>query len=117
VGEGKTVSRLVRLLEEARRSRAPIERTADRVTAVFVPLVSAAAIAVFAFWTVRDGVDTALMHALAVLVISCPCALGIATPLAIWVALGRAAGSGVLVRSAELLERLAGVNMVFFDKT
>ena len=117
VGEGKTVSRLVRLLEEARRSRAPIERTADRVTAVFVPLVSAAALAVFAFWTVRDGVDTALMHALAVLVISCPCALGIATPLAIWMALGRAAGSGVLVRSAELLERLAGVNMVFFDKT
>lgn len=117
VGEGKTVSRLVRLLEEARRSRAPIERTADRVTAVFVPLVSVVALLVFTFWTVRDGADTALMHALAVLVISCPCALGIATPLAIWVALGRAAGSGVLVRSTELLERLAGVNMVFFDKT
>ncbi|HML96776.1 MAG TPA: heavy metal translocating P-type ATPase [Thermodesulfobacteriota bacterium] len=117
VGEGKTVSRLVRLLEEARRSRAPIERTADRVTAVFVPLVSVAALIVFAFWAVRGGVDAAVMHALAVLVISCPCALGIATPLAIWVALGRAAGSGVLVRSAEMLERLSGVNMVFFDKT
>ncbi len=117
VGEGKTVSRLVKLLEEARRSRAPIERIADRVTAVFVPLVSVISLAAFVFWAVRGSVDTALMTALSVLVISCPCALGIATPLAIWIALGRAAGAGVLVRSAEFLERLSGVNIVFFDKT
>lgn len=117
VGEGKTVSRLVKLLEEARRSRAPIERIADRITAVFVPLVSVIALGAFGFWAMRGSVDTALMTALSVLVISCPCALGIATPLAIWIALGRAAGAGVLVRSAEFLERLSGVNMVFFDKT
>ena len=117
VGEDKTISRLVKLLEEARQSRAPIERIADKVSSVFIPVVIIISVFTFIFWILRSGVDTALMNSLSVLVISCPCALGIATPLAIWIALGRAAHSGILIRSGSLLEKISGVNIVFFDKT
>ncbi|MCI0472540.1 MAG: HAD-IC family P-type ATPase, partial [Ignavibacteria bacterium] len=117
VGEDKTVSRLVKLLEEARKSRAPIERIADKVSSVFITVVIIISISTFIFWMFKSGVNTALMNSLSVLVISCPCALGIATPLAIWIALGRAAHSGILIRSGSLLEKLSHVNIVFFDKT
>jgi len=117
VGDNKTISRLVRLLEEARQNRAPIERIADKITSIFVPLVIIVSVMVFSFWVIRSGVNTALLNSLSILVISCPCALGIATPLALWTALGRAARAGVLIRSGSLMEKLSYIDTVFFDKT
>jgi heavy metal translocating P-type ATPase len=117
VGEQRVMARLVRLLREALTRRAPVQRLADRVSAVFVPLTVLAAALAFALWGWRDGADHGLMAALAVLLIACPCALGVATPLAVWAGMGRAAEGGVLVRSAEALEKLASVKAVFFDKT
>jgi len=111
------LGRLRALLEEARRTRSRFERLADRVVRVFLPVViTLAMIAAVAAWQ-RSGVDEALLTALAVLLIACPCALGIATPTAIWVALGRAASRGILFRSGEAIEALAGVRAVAFDKT
>ena len=117
VGEQRVMARLVQLLRDALVRRAPIQRLADRVSAVFVPLVVLLSALAFAYWGWRDGVGQGLMVALAVLLIACPCALGVATPLAIWAGMGRAAEGGVLIRSAEALEKLAGVKTVFFDKT
>ena len=117
VGEGKVLSKLARLLDEARKSRAPIERVADRVTAFALPLVVIIAVATFAYWTVAGNWEKGLMNALSVLLISCPCALGIATPMALWISLGSAAKKGILIRRAEVLEQLARVRAVVFDKT
>lgn len=117
VGEEMVLSRLIRLLEEAKRSRAPIERLSDRISSVFIPLTAAISIITFIVWYLKSGIDTALMNSLSVLLISCPCALGIATPMAIWVALGRAAKEGVLIRTGETLEKLSCIKRIFFDKT
>ena len=117
VGENRVMARLVRLLHEALSRRAPVQRLADRVSAVFVPLTVLMALGAFAFWSWQAGPSHGLMVALAVLLIACPCALGVATPLALWAGMGRAAEGGVLVRSAEALEKLAGVKAIFFDKT
>jgi len=120
VGEGTTLARIVRLVAEAQRSRAAIQQLADRVSAWFVPAVVAAAIVTFALWMAL-GPEPRLVHALAsaiaVVIIACPCALGLATPLSIMVATGRGALSGVLVRNADALERLAAVNVLVVDKT
>ncbi|MBF8282561.1 MAG: copper-translocating P-type ATPase [Anaerolineales bacterium] len=117
VGEQRVMARLVQLLREALARRAPIQRLADRVSAVFVPLVVLLSGGAFAYWGWRDGAGHGLMAALAVLLIACPCALGVATPLALWAGMGRAAEGGALIRSAEVLEKLANVKAVFFDKT
>jgi len=117
VGENRVVARLAHLLREALTRRAPVQRLADRISAVFVPLTVVVAVLAFAFWSWRDGPSQGLIVALAVLLIACPCALGVATPLAIWAGMGRAAEGGVLVRSAEALEKLAGAKAIFFDKT
>lgn len=117
VGENRVMARLVSLLREALSRRAPVQRLADRVSAVFVPLTVLLAAAAFAFWSWRADTGQGLLAALAVLLVACPCALGVATPLAIWAGMGRAAEGGVLVRSAEALEKLANVRAVFFDKT
>ncbi|MBI4772301.1 MAG: cation-translocating P-type ATPase, partial [Chloroflexi bacterium] len=117
VGENRVMERLVRLRREALARRAPIQRLADRVAAVFVPIVVLISAAAFFYWGWREGAGEGLLAALAVLLIACPCALGVATPLAIWAGMGRAAEGGVLIRSAEVFERLAGVRAVFFDKT
>ena len=117
VGEHRVVARLARLLREALTRRAPVQRLADRISSVFVPLTVVAAVLAFAFWSWRAGPSQGLIVALAVLLIACPCALGVATPLAIWAGMGRAAEGGVLVRSAEALEKLAGAKAIFFDKT
>jgi heavy metal translocating P-type ATPase len=117
VGEERVMGKLVRLLDEARLYRAPIERLADRVTAYFVPIVVILALGTFVFWSWSDGFEHGLLYSLAVLLIACPCALGIATPLAIWAALGRAAQAGVLIRDSLTLEKLAQVRRIFFDKT
>ena len=120
VGSETTLARIVKLVEEAQGSRAPIQRLADRVAAVFVPVVLVIAALTFAGWWLLGPAPSAL-HALtntvAVLVIACPCAMGLATPTAIMVATGRGAEHGVLIRSAAALETLHRVDTVVFDKT
>jgi len=120
VGETTVLARIVALVQEAQGSRAPIQRTADRVAQVFVPVVLGLAALTFAVWWLW-GPSPAFFHALAnavgVLVIACPCAMGLATPTAVMVATGRGAELGVLIRSAEALEALHRVDVVVFDKT
>jgi Cu+-exporting ATPase len=120
VGRETTLARIIALVEEAQGSRAPIQRLADRVAAVFVPIVLVIAALTFAGWW-WFGPPPAFVHALtsavSVLVIACPCAMGLATPTAIMVATGRGAEHGVLVRNAAALERLSAVDTVVFDKT
>jgi heavy metal translocating P-type ATPase len=120
VGRDTMLARIVQMVAEAQRSRAPIQRTADRVAAVFVPAVIAAAAAAFLVWALV-GPDPQLAHALivavSVLIIACPCALGLATPVSIMVGVGRGAGMGVLIKNAEALERMEKVNTLVVDKT
>ena len=120
VGSETLLARIVRMVSEAQRSRAPIQGVADRVSAVFVPAVVAAAAATFVAWAwlgPEPRLAHALVNAVAVLIIACPCALGLATPMSIMVGIGRGARAGVLVRSAEALERLEKVDTVVVDKT
>jgi Cu+-exporting ATPase len=120
VGAATTLASIIRLVEEAQGSKAPIQRLADRVAAVFVPIILVLAAVTFVTW-LAVGPGPALFHALAaavaVLVIACPCAMGLATPTAIMVATGRGAQLGVLIRSAEALEMLQRVEVMVLDKT
>jgi len=120
VGAATTLARIVRLVEEAQGSRAPIQRLADRVASVFVPVVLGIAAATFVAWWLLGPSPSllyALINAVAVLVIACPCAMGLATPTAIMVGTGRGAELGVLIKSATALETLHRVDTVVFDKT
>jgi Cu+-exporting ATPase len=120
VGSETTLAQIVKLVSEAQRSRAPMQRLADKVASYFVPLVIAAAILAFAAWATSGPAPRfahALVAAVAVLIIACPCALGLATPMSIMVAVGRGAAAGVLVRNAEALETLARVDTLVIDKT
>ena len=118
VGAESTLARIVRLVEGAQASKAPIQRLVDRVSAVFVPIVIAAAALTFGLWWALAGDPAqALLNAVAVLVIACPCALGLATPTAIMVGTGAAARHGILIKDAEALERAHAVTTVAFDKT
>jgi len=118
VGRDTALAQIVRLVEEAQGSKAPIQRLADRVSAVFVPIVIAIALVTFAGWFALSGDFTrALINAIAVLVIACPCALGLATPTAIMVGAGRGAEHGLLFKSAEALQRAGSVNVIVLDKT
>ena len=118
VGAETMLARIVRLVEDAQASKAPIQRLVDRVSAVFVPVVLAVALATFAAWWATSGnVPQAVLNAVAVLVIACPCALGLATPTAIMVGTGAAARRGILIKDAEALERAHAVTLVAFDKT
>ncbi|MCB0174500.1 MAG: heavy metal translocating P-type ATPase [Anaerolineae bacterium] len=116
-GDDRVMGKLIRLLEEARLKRAPIEQLADRVAAYFTPAVMVLAGVTLLVWTWLAGFETGLLTALAVLLIACPCALGVATPLTLWAALGRAAQKGVLIRDSLTLEKLSRVRRVFLDKT
>ncbi|MEP6650918.1 MAG: copper-translocating P-type ATPase [Lapillicoccus sp.] len=120
VGRDTMLARIVAMVAEAQRSRAPIQRTADRVAAIFVPAVIVAAVAAFVVWALV-GPDPRLAHALivavAVLIIACPCALGLATPMSIMVGVGRGARLGVLIKNAEALERMKKVDTLVVDKT
>ncbi|MBV8614685.1 MAG: copper-translocating P-type ATPase [Acetobacteraceae bacterium] len=118
VGAETMLARIVRLVEGAQASKAPIQRLVDRVSAVFVPVVLAIALATFAAWWAASGnAPQAVLNAVAVLVIACPCALGLATPTAIMVGTGAAARHGILIKDAEALERAHAVTLVAFDKT
>ncbi len=112
------VARVARLVAEAQSRRAPIQALADRLATMFVPLVLVLAAGTFSFW-LSQGIagDQALLHAVAVLVAACPCALGLATPTAVLVATGAAAAQGILFRGGDILEATAGITLVAFDKT
>src|ERR1700691_4086762 len=120
VGNETTLAQIVKLVSEAQRSRAPMQRLADKTAAYFVPAVVAIAAITFLVWVFvgpQPRFAHALVAAVAVLIIACPCALGLATPMSIMVAVGRGAHAGVLVRNAEALETLAKVDTLVVDKT
>jgi len=120
VGKDTTLSRIIRLVEEAQGSKAPVQRLADVISGYFVPVVIGIAIVTFVVWFFLGPEPTlpyALLNFVAVLIISCPCALGLATPTAIIVGMGKGAESGVLIRSGEALERAHKINIVLLDKT
>ncbi|HNC91793.1 MAG TPA: cation-translocating P-type ATPase, partial [Anaerolineales bacterium] len=117
VGELTTAGQIGRLLHEALWARSPLERMADKLSAWMTPLALALATIAFLIWYSFSGLETGLMVALSVLLIACPCALGLATPLTLWLSLERAAESGAILRSTGALERLAKVERIFFDKT
>lgn len=118
VGEETVLAEIIRLVDEATSSKAPVEKLADKISGVFVPVVIGIALVAFVLWLALGAtLSTALVHAVSVLVISCPCALGLATPTAIMVGMGRGAQSGILIKSAESLEIAHGVKTVVFDKT
>jgi Cu+-exporting ATPase len=121
IGKDTVLQQIIRMVEEAQGSRAPIQRLADRVSAVFVPAVLLVAVATFLAWYLSAPPETrlaaALVNAVSVLIIACPCAMGLATPTAILVATGRGAEAGILVKGGEALEAARGIDTVVLDKT
>jgi len=123
VGQDTVISKIIKLVEEASSTKAPISRLADKVSGIFVPTVFGLAVLTFGIWMLVTGLNGALDFghaincAISVLVISCPCALGLATPVAIMVGTGRGAKEGIIIKSATALENLGKVNTVIFDKT
>jgi cation transport ATPase len=117
VGADLLLSQIIEMVREARQKAAPYERAAQRAAAVFAPATLALAAAAGAAWLLARGLPEAGLVAMAVIVVACPCALGIATPLAVALAIGRAAREGILIRGGEVLERAAKIDTVFFDKT
>ena len=121
VAENTVLARIVNLVADAQRSRAPIQKVADVVAGYFVPVVVAAAVLTFVVWAVfqprQPALTWAFVNAVAVLIIACPCALGLATPMSIMVAVGRGAREGILIKNAEVLERLERVDTIVVDKT
>lgn len=119
-GQDTTLQRMIAMVQEAQNSRAPVQNLVDRIAAVFIPAVLGVALAVFAirfFWVSPGQWDDALLTMCGVLVVACPCALGLATPTSIMVGTGRAAELGILFRNAQQLERISHVDTVVFDKT
>lgn len=118
VGENTTLAGIVKLVEDASSSKAPIAKTADKVSGVFVPTVILVALLVFVVWiSVTKNIEISLKHAISVLVISCPCALGLATPVAIMVGNGKGAKAGILFKTAAALEQAGKADIVVLDKT
>ena len=118
LGGNTALAQIVKLVEEAQASKAPVQRLADQVSGVFVPAVIAVAIVTFVAWMILDGdITNAMRSAVAVLIIACPCAMGLATPTAIMVGSARGAEQGVLFKSAEVFERAKAIDTVVFDKT
>ena len=120
IGRDTVLAQIVQMVAQAQRSRAPIQRLADQVSGWFVPLVIAFAVAAFIAWAIwgpEPRMAYGLVAAVSVLIIACPCALGLATPMSIMVGIGRGAQAGVLIKNAEALERLEKVDTVVVDKT
>jgi Cu+-exporting ATPase len=120
IGSETMLAQIVKMVAQAQRSKSPIQKVADTVASYFVPIVFAAAIVTFIIWSIfgpQPRFAYALVNAVAVLIIACPCALGLATPLSIMVGLGRGAKAGVLIKSAEALEKMERVNTLVIDKT
>lgn len=120
VGGETTLAKIINLVREAGSSKAPIQKFADKVAGIFVPAVTAVALITFVIWLIIDGgfnADHCVTYAINVLVVSCPCALGLATPVAIMTATGRAASQGILFKDAESLQKVSEINSVLLDKT
>jgi len=118
LGEDSTLARIIRMVEDAQAGKAPVQRLVDRVSAVFVPVVLLIAVlTLVGWWWFSGDIEQAILNAVAVLVIACPCALGLATPTAIMAGTGVAARHGILIKDAEALELAHGVQVVAFDKT
>ena len=118
LGEATVLAQITRMVDQAQSSRAPMERLADRASAIFVPVVLGLALITFAAWLITThSLPLALANTVAVLVIACPCAMGLAVPAALTVAVGRGAQLGVLYKGGEALERLANLDVVVLDKT
>jgi len=124
VGADSTLARIVRAVEDAQGSKAPVQRVADRISAVFVPVILLLAALTFAAWFVlgdssvlANRIEHALLPAIAVIVVACPCALGLATPTALMVGMGKGAQLGVLIKDGEVLERMCRLSAAIFDKT
>ena len=120
IGEETTLSKIIKMVREAGASKAPIQKFADKVAGIFVPVVVLAALLTFVIWLIIDGgfePEHCVTYAISVLVVSCPCALGLATPVAIMTATGKAASLGILYKDAENLQKLCDVNAVLLDKT
>ena len=117
IGSETALSQIIRMVEEAQANNAPIQRLADRVSAVFVPAVLLSALGTFIAWALTGDLTLAVLSFVAVLIISCPCALGIATPTALMVGVGRGAEMGILVRGGEYLERTRKLQVIVLDKT
>lgn len=120
VGEATLLSQIVKMVSDAQRSRAPIQKLADRVSGIFVPTVIAVSAVTFGLWYgwgPEPGLAYALINAVAVLIIACPCALGLATPVSITVGMGKGASAGVLIKNGEALERMDNVDTLVVDKT
>ncbi len=115
--EDWTLNRFINLMKEIRASKAPINRISDKIAAFFLPLVIILALGSFVYWFYQEGFEKALIVSLSVLLISCPCAFSIGAPLALWIGLGEAMKEGIIIRGADVLEKLSTVKSVFFDKT
>lgn len=117
VGNDTTISKIIELVEEASSTKAPIAKLADRVSGIFVPVVLSVSLITFIYWIINADIELAINMAVSVLVISCPCALGLATPVAIMVATGKGAKMGILFKNAQSLENLHSAEVILLDKT
>ena len=117
IGEDTTIAKIIELVEDANTTKAPIAKMADKISGVFVPVVIAISIVTAVYWGIKVDFEMAISMAIAVLVISCPCALGLATPVAIMVGTGKGAKLGILFKSAESLENLHNTDVILLDKT
>ncbi|CAN5293288.1 heavy metal translocating P-type ATPase [soil metagenome] len=117
IGESTMLSQIIKMVEDAEGSKAPIEQLADRVSAIFVPTVLILALIVFVVWILAGSFTLGMLSFVGILIIACPCAMGLATPTAIIVGVGKAAQNGILIKNAENLEKLSGVNFIVLDKT
>jgi len=117
IGRDTLLAGIIRLVAQAQGSKAPVQKLADKVAGVFVPVVVAVALTTFAGWLTMGTLEQALVNAVSVLVIACPCALGLATPTALMVGIGRGAKGGILIRNAIALERAGGLSLLLLDKT
>lgn len=119
-GQDTALARIIRMVEEAQDARLPIQAKVDRVTSVFVPVIMIVSVITFMLWLIfepQHSIDLAIIHAVAVLIIACPCAMGLATPTSIMVGTGRAAQLGILFRQGDALQRLRDITVIAFDKT
>lgn len=112
-----TLNRFIQIMKEIRNTKAPINRLADKIAFYFLPVIFFLAISSFIYWFYFSGFEKALIVSLSVLLISCPCAFSIGAPLALWIGLGQAMKDGIIIKSAEVLERLSSIKTIFFDKT
>src|SRR5690606_10017025 len=118
VGKESTLAQIIKMVEDAQSSKAPIAKLADQISGIFVPIVLVLAVITFGFWLLMgQSFEFSMANMIAVLVIACPCALGLATPTAIMVGTGKGAQNGILIKSGEALEKAHKINVVVLDKT